>query len=81
MLKQDYMDNPNPLTATFTHRFLEPETHMEKAESEDSGMETVLEEVVSFPASGGTNVRTVCLTLAAFTLSDGLFLLHQMFVP
>lgn len=37
-------------------------------------METILEEVVSFPASGGTNVRTVCLTLTACTLSDGLFL-------
>lgn len=54
---------------------------MEKAGSEVSGMETVLEEVVSFPASGGTNMRTICLTLAASTLSDGLFLLRQMFVP
>lgn len=75
------MDNPNPTTATLPHRYLESETHMEKAGSEVSGMETVLEEVVSFSASGGTNMRTICLTLAASTLSDGLFLLRQMFVP
>lgn len=74
------MDNPNPMTATLTHRYLKPETHMNEAGSEVSGTETVLEEVVSFPALGGTNVRTVCLTLAASTLSDSLFLLRQMFV-
>lgn len=53
---------------------------MNEAGSEVSGTETVLEEVVSFPALGRTNVRTVCLTLAASTLSDSLFLLRQMFV-
>ena len=73
------MDNPNPMTATLTHRYLKPETHMNEAGSEVSGTETVLEELVSFPALGGTNVRTVCLTLANSTLSDRLLRFSEVF--